>query len=233
MATTLVHRAPRSLFAACENRRTLDSSGTVCLNLIGSAGAGKTALLEAMLPRLKTELRCGVITGDLAAAQDTERIRAAGAPLVRVLTDPHGHLNPDLVRTGLGQFRSGLDLLMIESLGSIVAQAKTDLGEHLRIGVLSVAGGDTVGREYPQLFRNAALILLTKYDLLPHVDFDLDRTVRALKKANPQAEIICTGVRRRVGIDRVAGWLMGYVRAQRSHRGVIAGAREPMGAATH
>ena len=216
MSVPVVHQAPPNPRAAGENRRVFDVLGITCLNLLGPTGCGKTALLEAILPRMKGKLRVGVLEGDLVSTCDAQRIGALGVPVVQVLTDGRCHLAAHQVRQALSELPlNDLDLLIIEGMGSPACQVTVDLGEHLRAAVLSISAGHMVAAKYPQLFRDAAVILVTKYDLLPHVDFDLSGTVKNLKRLNPTAEIICTDTKNRVGIDRLAGWLLGYVRAQR------------------
>ncbi len=216
MIIPVIHRAPRSPHAAAENRRLCDSHGVVCLNMIGPLGCGKTALLEAVLPRLQSELGVGVIMGGLASARDAQRLAELGVPVVQVLTDGRCHLGPEQVRHALRELPlDKLDLLVIENVGGLACQAEVDLGEHLRATVMSVSlGHDLIGK-YPLVFRQAALLLLTKCDLLPHTDFSLQAATELLRRISPDAEIICTAARRRIGIDRTAGWLLGYVRAQR------------------
>jgi hydrogenase nickel incorporation protein HypB len=216
MSIPVVRQAPRNPRAASENRRTLDAAGAICLNLLGATGSGKTALLEAILPRLRAELNVGVIIGDLVGTCDAKRIGVLGVPVVQVMTDDECHLRADQVQRALGELPlNRLHLVIVENVGCLVCQGQTDLGEHLRATTLCCAGGHRVAQKYPQLFRDAALILLTKHDLLPQVDFDLDSALRTLGTTSPAAEIICTDTRKRVGIDRLAGWILGYARAQR------------------
>ena len=231
MSVPVVHQAPPNPRAAGENRRAFDALGVTCLNLLGPTGCGKTALLEAILPRIKDRLRVGVLEGDLASTCDAQRISALGVPVVQVLTDGRCHLAAHQVRQAMSELPlQDLDLLIIEGVGSPTCQAAADLGEHIRVAALSISAGDMVATKYPLLFRDAAVILVTKYDLLPHVDFDLSGTVQGLKRLNPTAEIICTDTKNRVGIDRLAGWLLGYVRAQRGQRFRPARAAAPVGA---
>lgn len=219
MTIPIVHQAPVNPLAASENRQTFDALDIICVNLIGASGAGRTSLLEAIIPRLKAQLRIGVIEGDLAATCDAQRLSRLGVPVVQALTDGGCHLRAAQVQMALSELPlTSLDLIFIENADCLLGQANTDLGEHLRLAILSVAGGDAVIRKYPLVFRDAALVLLTKCDLLREVDFDLDVAVRTLMQANPRGEVICTDTRRRIGIDRVAGWLLGYVRAQRMRR---------------
>jgi len=218
MSIPVVRQTPANPHAAAENRRVFDDLGVICVHIMGGTGSGKTAVLERILPRLKTELRVGVIEGDLAATCDAQRVGACGVPVVQVLTDGHCHLDAAQVQRGMGELPlDELDLLLIEDVGSPICPARVDLGEHVRVAVLATSGGQ-VALKYPQMVRGAALILLNKYDLRRSVDFDEEGTVRHLRRLNPTAEIICTDARNRVGIDRAAGWLLGYVRAQRMRR---------------
>jgi hydrogenase nickel incorporation protein HypB len=215
MSIPVVRQAPRNPRAASENRRALDAAGVICLNLLGATGSGKTTLLEAILPRIRSELRAGVIMGDLVGTCDAKRVGALGIPVVQVLTDGECYLRADQVHRALAELPlSRLQLVIVENVGCLVCQGQTDLGEHLRVAVLSCAGGHRIAQKYPQLFRDTALVLLTQYDLLAALDFDMPATLRTLAIASPAAEIICTDARKRVGIDRLAGWILGYVRAQ-------------------
>ncbi len=215
MTIPVVHRTLPNPRAAAENRRTFDQCGAACLNLIGAAGCGKTSLLEAALPRLTRELRVGVVAGGLATTCDADRIGAQGIPVVQVLTDGNCHLSAAQLQAGLRELPlTELDLVIVENIGSLVCQAAADLGEHLRVALLSVSGGAAAVTKYPHVYRNAQLVLITKCDLVRHVDFDLDQTLTLLRETNAHAEIICTDMRNRAGIGRLAGWLLGYVRAQ-------------------
>ena len=215
MNIPVVRQSPPNPYAARENRRALDALGVTCVNVLGPAGSGKTALLEAILPRLRRELEVGVVEAGLGSTGDAQRLAALGAPVVQVLPDGAAQLEPHQVQRGMAELPlRRLELLMVENLGSPVAPPWGNLGEHLRIVVLSIAAGDQVTAKHPDLVQDASLILLNKYDLLPHVRYNLDGAVHALRRLSPGAEVICTDTRNRVGIDRVAGWLLGYVRAQ-------------------
>lgn len=229
MTIPVVHQSPRNPRAAIENRRTFDAAGVVCVNLTGAAGTGKTSLLEAILPRIRDKLRVGVITSDLATTRDAQRLAPLGVPVVQLLTDGACHLRADHVRHALAEMPlHELELLLIENVGSLVCQARNDLGEHARVALLSATGGDGAATKHPAAFATAALILLTKCDLLGHVEFDVEQTLNRLRRVNPYAEIVYTDTRKRVGIDRVAGWLLGYVRAHHVERTSRARASEPV-----
>lgn len=216
MEIRIARQAPRQPHAAFENRRRFDAAGTVCVNLLGPPNVGKTALLEAVVPRLARELRVGVLMADTAGTCDTHRIAALGVPVVQVITEDGCHLRADQVRHAIVDLSlSDLDLLLVENSGSLVCQGRTDIGEHLRVAVMSATGGGRAAEKYAGVYGNAAVVVVTKADLLPHVDFDVEAVARALGRLNPGVEVICVDSRRGGSVGRITGWVLGYVRAQR------------------
>lgn len=202
--------------AARDNRRRFDAAGVTCINILGGAGSGKTSILEAVLPLLSKSLRVAVLEGDLATTRDAERIARLNVPVVQLLTDGGCHLTATLVEQGLGRLPlDGIDLLIIENVGNPICPANYDLGEHARISVLSVSEGADKPSKYPLLFKDAALVLLTKCDLLPYTDFDSALAEADIRRVNPKCEIIRTDVKRPIGIDRLAAWML----ARRQNRG--------------
>ncbi len=195
-------------YAAAHNRTFFDEQSVTCINILGGAGAGKTALLEALLPKLQPELQVGVLEGDLATTKDATRIANLGVPVVQLLTDGGCHLTATLVKHGLGRLPlSELDLLIVENVGNPICPANFDLGEHLRISVLSVAEGDDKPAKYPLLFKDSSLIVISKCDLLEHTDFSMESAARDIRRLAPDMEIIETAARKGTGIDRLSDWV--------------------------
>ncbi len=199
------------------------------MNLIGPLGSGKTTLLSAVVPRLCDRLRVGLVrTGPLEA-------RGAGRTLRGVRTVAAGlgggaRFTALDLRAALEQFAlPALDLLLVENTGTLTAQAGTDLGEHVRVVLLSVTDGRGLVTRHPATLRNAAVVVLTKYDLAASAGVDLAQLVHQVRRGNPRAEVICTDTEGRVGVDRLAGWLLGYVRAQRFRPPKPARGLEPAG----
>jgi hydrogenase nickel incorporation protein HypB len=198
--------------AAAQNRALFDRLGVRCINLLGGAGCGKTSLLEAALPRLIERLRLVVLEGDLATTLDAERIAALGVPAVQLTTEGGCHLTAAHVQKAIGSLNlDAADLLLIENVGNPICPANFDLGEHVRIAVLSVAEGHDKPSKYPLLFRGARLVILSKCDLMPYVDFDVKRFRRDLERINPRVDVIETSARSGAGIDRLASWLAGTI----------------------
>lgn len=212
--------------AAEENRQRFNDAGVTCINVLGGAGCGKTSLLEATLPNLKDGLRIAVFEGDLATTRDAERIAALDVPVVQLLTDGGCHLNAMLVQEGsLRITLEDLDLLVVENVGNPICPANFDLGEHLRVAVLSVAEGHDKPAKYPLLFKDANLVVLTKRDLLQHTDFNLAAVEDDIARLNPTAEVIHSSARNRYGIDRLADWFRDACRSRAAAQTVRAGAR--------
>ncbi len=194
--------------AAGQNRARFDELGVPCVNVLGGAGCGKTALLEAVLPRLRSHLAVGVLEGDLATTRDAERIAALNVPVVQLLTDGACHLTAWHVQRALDDVHlAELDLLIIENVGNPICPANFDLGEHARVALLSTAEGDDKPSKYPLLYRDARLVVLSKCDLLPHVNFDVSRAVEDVRRLNPTVDCVQTSARTGHGVAQVAEWL--------------------------
>ena len=161
---------------ADQNRRKLSERGILALNLIGSPGCGKTTLLEKTLEiaAQRGKIRCAVIEGDIATSRDAERIRRFGVPVVQINTQGACHLDAGAVGAVMEELPlDAIDALFIENVGNLVCPAEFDLGEHAKVVVLSVAEGEDKPQKYPMIFRNARAAVITKTDLLPHLDFDM------------------------------------------------------------
>lgn len=194
--------------AAGQNRKLLAERKVVALNIMGGAGCGKTTLLEKVIPLLKARVRIGVLEGDLATVKDAARIDALGVPVIQLLTEGGCHLTATLVEQALGRLPlADLDLVLIENVGNPICPANFDLGEHARICVLSVAEGDDKPAKYPYLFKVADLVVITKTDLLAHLNFDVSAARQAIRVVNPSAPIVATSVQLAPTIQEVANWI--------------------------
>ncbi|MDR7544854.1 MAG: hydrogenase nickel incorporation protein HypB [Armatimonadota bacterium] len=171
---------------AAEVRAMLDRAGTVAINVIGSPGSGKTALLEQTAAILHPRVRLGVIEGDIATTRDAERIARCGVPAVQIETRLVGnacHLDANLVRSALQRLRlPEIQVLFVENVGNLVCPSAYDLGEHLRVVVASVPEGDDKPRKYPATFARASAVVLNKVDLLPVTDFSLAAFTEGLRE---------------------------------------------------
>jgi len=156
---------------AGQHRQRFAASGVKVLNLISSPGAGKTSLLEQTLRRLQGRLNCAVIEGDIQTDEDAQRVAACGVPAVQIQTQGACHLDGAMIGEALAALDlEALDLLIIENVGNLVCPVDFDLGEDMKVGVLSVTEGDDKPSKYPALFREAGALLVNKVDLLPYID---------------------------------------------------------------
>jgi hydrogenase nickel incorporation protein HypB len=194
------------------NRDLFDRAGTYTINMMSSPGAGKTALLERTLERLRGRLRLGVLEGDVQTTLDADRLARFHIPLVQVNTDPgfggECHLDANMVRSGLGELPlDDIDVLIIENVGNLVCPAEFRVGEDVRVMVYSVTEGEEKPLKYPLMFRSADLVLVNKVDLLEHLDFDLEQFLGNLDAVNPGVRPILTSARTGQGVDEWCDWL--------------------------
>jgi hydrogenase nickel incorporation protein HypB len=193
---------------AARNRAWLAGRQILALNLVSSPGSGKTSLLERMIRELGPERPISVVEGDQRTTLDAERIRAAGAPSVQVNTGTGCHLEADMVWEALRVLRPAPgSLVLIENVGNLVCPALFDLGESARVAILSVTEGEDKPAKYPHIFQSADLVLLNKIDLLPHLDFDVERCVGYAKGVNPEVQVVPISVKTGAGLDRWYDWL--------------------------
>jgi hydrogenase nickel incorporation protein HypB len=194
------------------NRDSFDRAGTYTINMMSSPGAGKTALLERTLERLRGKLRLGVLEGDVQTTLDADRLARFHIPLVQVNTDPgfggECHLDANMVRSGLGELPlDDIDVLIIENVGNLVCPAEFRVGEDVRVMVYSVTEGEEKPLKYPLMFRSADLVLVNKVDLLEHLDFDLEQFLGNLDAVNPGVRTVLTSARTGQGVDEWCDWL--------------------------
>lgn len=191
-----------------KNRAWFAGREILALNLVSSPGAGKTTLLERTIRDLKSELPLYVLEGDQATANDGERIRAAGAPAVQINTGTGCHLEADMVARGLMQLRppSGA-VVMIENVGNLVCPAMFDLGERAKVVVFSVTEGEDKPIKYPHMFAAAEVMILSKIDLLAHVDFDVEAAIANARAVNPDIKVLRVSARSGEGLETWYDWL--------------------------
>jgi len=193
-----------------KNRAWFKGREILALNLVSAPGAGKTTLLERTICELRDEVSLFVIEGDQATANDGKRIRAAGAAAVQVNTGSGCHLEADMVARALQELKPTLgSVVMIENVGNLVCPALFDLGEQAKVVILSVAEGDDKPLKYPHMFRAAQLMILSKMDLGPHVDFDPERAIANALRVNPSISTLRLSARTGEGLDRWCDWLRG------------------------
>ena len=193
---------------AGQNRQMFREQGVFVLNLVSSPGSGKTTLLEKTISALAPEMRIAVLEGDQQTSYDADRIAATGVPVKQINTGAGCHLDAHMVGHGVADFDlAETDVLMIENVGNLVCPASFDLGEHHKIVVLSVTEGEDKPIKYPHMFRAADVLLLNKTDLLPYLDFDLDKCREFARQVNPRIRIFELSCKNGTGFDDWLSWL--------------------------
>ena len=194
---------------AAENRAKLDAAGVFGVNVVGSPGAGKTTLLEGLFAGLKGRAKPAVIEGDIVGSIDAERIAGLGVPVVQINTDGACHLDAPMIAAATAQLDADqFDLLFIENVGNLVCTAGFDLGEHLRIVVLSTSEGDDKAAKYPAIFQSSDALVITKADLMPHLNFDPERITADMKRLAPGAPVFQVAALTGEGIPALVDWLV-------------------------
>lgn len=204
--------------AASHNKMHFNRHGVLSVNLMSSPGAGKTALLEASIDALRDEFNIAVIVGDLETENDAQRIRAKGVPAIQIVTGSVCHLDAAMVHDALHRLPlDQVDILFIENVGNLVCPASFDLGQHHDVVLLSVTEGDDKPAKYPVMFRAADAMLITKADLLPHLDdFDPARAERFLRQIGNPAPVLSISSRKNINMDGWLAWLRSAHAAQRA-----------------
>lgn len=197
---------------AAQNRDHFDTHGIVAVNMISSPGSGKTTLLERTIEEIGDEIKIGVIEGDIETERDAERIRAKGVPVIQLTTGGACHLDAGMTHKGFHQLQKEeggdqIELLFIENVGNLVCPATFDLGEHLRVVLVSVPEGPDKPGKYPKAFTTSSLFLITKTDLLPYFDFPVDEATAEAKSLNPEIECMAFSSTSGEGFDQWLNYL--------------------------
>jgi len=197
---------------AGETRTVLGAHGIVMLNLIGSPGAGKTRLLESMVKPLEGRARFATLEGDVETTRDAERLGALGVEVSQLLSGGSCHLEAKMVHQALTDLPvDNLDLVFVENVGNMVCPAEFDLGEQAKVAVLSVTEGEDKPLKYPLLFREAKALVLTKVDLLPHLEFNLPLCLQNIRTVNADLPVFQVSAQTGEGVDRWTQWVVEHL----------------------
>ena len=199
---------------AQQNRALFQERGIFVLNLVSSPGSGKTSLLERTIEHLAGSVRIGVIEGDVQTDIDAQRIARFNIPVVQLVTNGSCHLDAKLVQDALQHFDlKSIELLIIENVGNLVCPANYDLGEALKVVVVSVTEGDDKPLKYPAMFRNASVLIINKIDLIPYVNCNIELLRSNALKINPQLEIFETSCTTNAGIPEWCAWIRRHLKS--------------------
>jgi hydrogenase nickel incorporation protein HypB len=194
------------------NRSDFDRAGVKVVNFMSAPGAGKTTLLERVVADLPG-VRVGVLEGDVQGSMDADRLASLHIPVIQLNTDPsfggECHLDANMVRSAVPSLPlDDIDLLIIENVGNLVCPAEFKVGEDTRVMVTSVTEGEEKPLKYPLMFRACELVIINKIDLLPHIDFDVERLLYNIDQVHPDVETILVSARTGEGIDTWREWLV-------------------------
>lgn len=193
---------------AAINRTKLAQAGAFAINLLAGPGAGKTTLLVKTLERLLPTISAAVIEGDQQTSNDADRIRATGAPAIQINTGKGCHLDAHMVGHAMERLALGTgSVLFIENVGNLVCPAAFDVGECRRVTLISVTDGEDKPLKYPDIFEHSELVIVTKADLVPHLDVDLEALTANIARIAPEAAILTLSARTGDGMEEWIGWL--------------------------
>jgi len=191
---------------AAHNRAHFDNHNVLAINLMSSPGSGKTTLLEKLADI--TPFKFGVVEGDLETSRDADRLKAKGIPAYQIQTGSACHLDAFMVHKGLHDMPlDEIDVCFVENVGNLVCPASYDVGTHLNIVLVSVPEGNDKIEKYPVMFRCADLVLITKTDLLPHFDYDIEHEKKEARKLKPNVDILEVNVHDEESLKKVVNWI--------------------------
>lgn len=202
---------------ADHNRQHFDRFGITCFNIMSSPGAGKTVLLEKTLAALQDKLSMAVIEGDMTTELDADRLRKYGVPVIPINTGRSCHLDSKMVAGGIHTLENkynpqDIDLVLVENVGNLVCPAEFEVGEHAKVALLSVTEGEDKPLKYPVMFQEADCLLITKIDLAPYLDIDLQRIANNVRQMNPNVCIISVSAKTGEGLEVWFNWVQTQVK---------------------
>ena len=190
------------------NREIFTKKGLFVINVVSSPGSGKTSILERTLEHLKGKIKIAVIEGDVQTDFDAKRVERYGVPVVQIVTNGGCHLEAKLVKDALESMNlDNVRILVIENVGNLVCPAGYDLGENLKVVIVSTTEGDDKPLKYPKMFRNASVLIINKTDLLPYVDCSIEELKKNALQINPSLKIFETSCTSGEGIPEWCQWL--------------------------
>lgn len=197
---------------ANHNRAHFDKWGITCLNMMSSPGAGKTVLLERTLAALSQELKIAVIEGDMTTDLDAQRLQQYGVPVIAINTGRSCHLDSQMVAGGIHRLEHEynpfeFDLVLVENVGNLVCPAEFEVGEHAKVALLSITEGEDKPLKYPVMFQEADCLLITKMDLAPYLEIDVQRITENVQQMNSNCTIIPISAKNNAGLDTWFVWL--------------------------
>lgn len=202
-----------------QNRKKLDEKRIYVINLMSSPGSGKTSILEKIISKLKDDIRMAVIEGDLYTTMDAQRIEAKGVPVVQINTGGACHLDAYMIKDAIGSINlGGLDLLIVENVGNLVCPAEFEIGEDIKITVLSTTEGNDKPLKYPLAFEKSGVVILNKIDLIEYTNFDKQKFYDDVRSINDKATFFETSCTKDLGLDELCVWIKNKVNEKQNNK---------------
>lgn len=196
-----------------ELRNIFDENKVLVVNIMGSPGTGKTTFIKRVIEELSNDYKIGVIEADIAGKVDAERIAAMGIPVVQLNTDGACHTEAMSIKNIIPEFDlKNLDILFIENIGNLVCPAEFDIGEDLKVAILSIPEGDDKVEKYPLMFSRANALVLSKYDMKSYFDFDEDKVEKDAKVLNDKLNLFHVNSSKGIGIGEFVNWIKAYIK---------------------
>jgi hydrogenase nickel incorporation protein HypB len=200
---------------ARENRSVFDRMNSLVINIIASPGAGKTSFITNLVKELKAKYRILVVEGDIKGQIDSRRISRLGIDVIQINTATECHLDAFMTAQILPKIKKKYDLILIENVGNLVCPAEFEIGEDYKLAILSTPEGDDKPLKYPLLFHLAKIVVINKCDLLPFVDFSLQKAKTNIKKENPRAVVFEVSAKTGDGFTKVFGHIRKEIDARK------------------
>jgi len=193
---------------AQKNREKFKSKNLFVMNFVSSPGSGKTSLIEKTIEHSQGKIKIGVIEGDVQTSLDAERVNKLNVPVVQIVTNGGCHLEANLVRDAYQNIENeNFEVLIIENVGNLVCPSNYDLGEDIKVVILSTTEGDDKPLKYPAMFRNASVLIINKIDLIPYVNCNLEEMKKNALSINPELKIFEVSCKTNQGIDEWVNWI--------------------------
>jgi len=205
---TTMHLLQANDFVAESIRNQMAEKKILMINLVSSAGSGKTTLMQETVKRLREKLNMAILVGDLETERDADRIREVGGNALQIVTGGICHLEAQMIWQGLkGLNMEGVDLLFVENVGNLVCPASFDLGEDYRVTMISTTEGDDKPKKYPKMFLTSEMMVISKSDLLPYLPFSLEAVIKDAREVNPDIDVLTISSTNGEGLDEWCEWL--------------------------
>lgn len=212
------HSVIPTISCAEKNRNFFQEKRVLVINLLGTPGAGKTSILEGIFPYLENKVGSAVILGDLATAKDAQRIADCNVPAVQINSQDGSSLDAAMIAKVLGMFDwADIDLLFVENIGSLALPQQLDLGEDMKMVVISVPEGEDRPAKYPHIFSQSMAAVINKEDLIPYTGVDVSQLEEEIAKINPDIGLFVTSCKEEQGLEYLADWIMEKVREKKNN----------------